>query len=450
MNLLEKFHQYWSVIFPNVHKNNVQLLVAVSGGVDSIVLCDVLHKTEFQFSIAHCNFQLRGAESDRDEQFVRTLSTKYQVLFYHKKFDTQPYAIHNKLSIQEAARKLRYEWFSELLITKFPKDIPAYIVTAHQADDNVETVLMNIFRGTGIGGLHGILPIQGSVIRPLLFTKRTDILEYARANQLEWVEDSSNKEDKYTRNFFRHQLIPLVKEAFPQAEQNIVDNIERWKEVEQVYDAHVVYLKKQLLQIKGEEVHISVLKLRKMYALKTIVFELTKVYGFTSKQTNDVMALLNTESGKYITSSTHRIIRNRAWLIISPLHNERVENILIDAIQHKIDFEAGKLSFQQIERTAFTIPAANNIACLNADEIEFPLLLRKWKQGDYFYPLGMRKKKKLSRFFIDQKLSLTQKENTWVLESNKKIFWIVGNRIDDRFKVTSSTINILKISFQPC
>ncbi|HKG68341.1 MAG TPA: tRNA lysidine(34) synthetase TilS [Segetibacter sp.] len=452
MNLQEKFTQHLKQ-FPFIQPKQKQLL-AVSGGVDSVVLCDLLFAANYDFVIAHCNFQLRGEESERDEQFVRSLGEKYNKEVLVKRFETDKCAAENKFSIQAAARELRYKWFYEIISgeptnnSQLTTHSIHYILTAHHANDSIETVLMNFFKGTGIAGLHGILPVQGKIFRPLLFAKKDELIAYAKENRLSFVEDSSNISDKYTRNFFRHNLFPSLKEIYPNVEDNLLNNIGRLTEAEELYKQSVGLHKKKLLEYKGSEIHIPVLKLQKTSPLFTIVYEIIKDFGFTANQTNEVIALLKSETGKYISSSTYRIIKNRSWLIISPQQTMETANILIEAADKKVRFNDGKLTFEIIESLGFQVPSDNNIAALDYSQIAFPLLLRKWKQGDYFYPLGMKKKKKLSKFFIDQKLSKIDKERVWVLEMNKKIAWIVGHRIDDRFKIQSSTKQVLKISFQ--
>jgi tRNA(Ile)-lysidine synthase len=393
--------------------------------------------------MAHCNFQLRGAESERDEQFVRSLGEKYGKEVLVKKFDTGTYSAENSVSIQIAARVLRYNWFHET-ISSGPCE---YILTAHHANDNIETVLMNFFKGTGIYGLHGILPLQGKIFRPLLFLKKEELLQYSTQNNLPFVEDSSNLSDKYTRNFFRHNLMPLLKEIYPNVEDNLLNNIRRFGEVEELYKQSIERHKKKLLEEKGNEVHIPVIKLQKTTPVASIVYEIIKDFGFTSSQVSGVVDLLNSETGKFVSSATHRVIKNRKWLIISPCQTTAAANILIEAGDKKVLFDGGEITMELLLRSDnFQIPSDKGVAAIDLATITFPLLLRKWKQGDYFYPLGMKKKKKLSRFFIDQKLSKTGKENIWVLEMNKKIVWIVGHRIDDRFKITPLTKDILKIS----
>ena len=447
MTLLEKYRAY--IKQQNLFQPKDKLLLAVSGGVDSVVLCELCKQTGYDFVIAHCNFQLRGEESERDEKFVQELGKKYSVEVLVKKFDTQKYADENKMSIQVAARNLRYKWFDEILKSSTVNcQLPTanWLLTAHHANDNVETLLMNFFKGTGINGLKAILPRHNNIIRPLLFAKKEELIAFATAYKLTFVEDSSNASDKYTRNYFRNELIPGLQKVYPQVEENLLKNVERFREIEMLYQQSINLHTKKLLETKGNEIHIPVLKLLKAEPLNTIVYEIIKDFGFTAHQTEDVIALLKSESGKYIQSASHRIIKNRNWLIITPNQTTEAANILIEENDKQVEFENGKIVLEILQTTNHKPQTTNPVAQLDADEIKFPLLLRKCKKGDYFYPLGMQKKKKLSRFFIDQKLSLTQKEKTWVIEMDRKIIWVVGLRIDDRFKITDKTKNILQIT----
>lgn len=456
MSLLEKFIK--NVQQQNLFQKNDLLLLAVSGGMDSVALCELCCRAGFHFEIAHCNFQLRGEESERDEKFVRQLGERYWTKVFVKKFDTKEYAEKKKISIQVAARELRYEWFGELLKSQstlsiygesslVPIQRSRFLLTGHHANDNIETLLLNFFKGTGIKGLQGILAKKQNIIRPLLFAKKEEILTFLKENNLEFVEDSSNASDKYTRNYIRNQLIPSLQKAFPQVEDNLIHNLDRFSEIEILYHQAIQLHKNRLIEQKGNELHIPVLKLLKTQPLKTIVFEIIKEFGFTAHQTEEIINLLKSESGKYISSSTHKIIKNRNWLIIAPQNVLDSAYILFDEEVGEIEFELGKLRIKDQDSKPAKIPSSNLIAAVDAKEITFPLLLRKWKQGDYFYPLGMQKKKKLSKFFIDQKKSLSDKEKIWVLESNKRIVWIVGERIDDRFKITDKTERVLFIEF---
>ncbi len=441
MQLLKNFIAY--IKKENLFKQKDKLLLAVSGGIDSTVLCELCKQTGYDFAIAHCNFKLRGEESDRDENFVRQLLNKYQVEIFVKEFDTNTIAKEQKTSIEETARNLRYDWFKELLIeNKF-----GYLLTAHHADDNIETVMMNFFRGTGIKGLRGILPKQKNIIRPLLFARRQEIEDFAAQNNIAFVMDSTNAQSDYTRNYFRNELIPAIEKIYPETANNVLRNIDRFVDVEIIYNESIIAIKEKLLEKRGNEIHIPVLKLAKAKPLQTIIYEIISAYNFTAAQVGEVEKLLISESGKYITSSTHRILRNRKWLIISPLRIvEDVSHFLIEKEQPIVLFAAGKLEINIVAKPE-NLVTTSDTAFIDATNLKYPLLLRKWKQGDYFYPLGMDKKKKLSRFFIDIKLSITEKENIWVLESDKKIIWVVGYRIDDRFKVLPNKKDVVKLRF---
>ena len=466
MNLLQQFIQYCKQELRLV-PHQTQWVLAVSGGVDSVVLADLCHHAGFQFVIAHCNFQLRGDESIRDENFVRSLGERYNEEVLVKHFDTKAYAEANKSSIQVAARELRYGWFEEVISDELlvmsdkhkqqslvSKDLQLttynlqlFLATAHHADDNIETLLLNFFRGTGISGLHGILPKQGNIIRPLLFAKREEIVAYAKENNLSWVEDSSNASDKYSRNFVRHQVMPLMKTIYSQVEDNLLGNIERFKEIELIYSASIQQTKSKLIEVKGNESHIPILKLKRQTPLKTIVFEIIKDFGFAATQTEEAIKLLDAANGSFMASASHRLIINRNWLIIAPLQPEEALNIIIEEGIKNIAYAGGTLSFETTPADNTHLPTDATIATLNADEIRYPLLLRPYKQGDYFYPLGMLKKKKLSKLFIDQKLSKTDKERVWVIESDKRIVWVIGLRIDNRFRIKPTSKKQLTIKY---
>ena len=304
---------------------------------------------------------------------------------------------------------------------------------------------MNFFRGTGIKGIRGIEPKHGFIVRPLLFARRSELEDFLKENKLEFVSDYTNQQDDYTRNYFRNQVIPFIEKSFPEVNENILSNIDRFRETELLYRQAIDWHKKKLIEHKGNEIHIPVLKLKKAEPLHSIVYEIIREYDFTSSQTDEVIALLDSESGKYVQSASHRIIKNRKWLIIAPKEAEKADIIIIDE-PGNWQFAIGNLQLETTLTGNRQPATGNSIACLDVDEIKFPLLLRKWKQGDYFYPLGMKKKKKLSSFFIDQKLSKTDKEKVWVIEMDKKIVWVVGYRIDERFKITDKTKKVLKIT----
>jgi tRNA(Ile)-lysidine synthase len=422
-----------------------RLVIAVSGGVDSMVLCELCRQAGFSFSIAHCNFQLRREESKRDEEFVREWAKKYNAPFFLKKFDTEKYAAENKFSIQEAARNLRYGWFNELITANSDESL---LLTAHHADDNMETILMNFFRGTGLTGLTGIPPKAGYIRRPLLpFTKK-EILDYALENKLSFVEDSSNASNKYSRNFIRLEIIPRLTTIYPQVSQNLAETIQRFTGIAQLHHHAVGELKKKLLKKKENEIHVPIKQLMG-FNNKALIYEVISEYGFTEKQIDEVIKLAVADNGSYISSpgKGYHIIRNRHWFIITPADTKTSKNIIIESGMKQLSFDLGKIRFE--ESSNLQPLTSRYAASLDKKQVSFPLVLRKWKTGDYFYPLGMRKKKKISRFLIDQKLSKTEKDKAWVIESNKKIIWVVGHRIDDRFKITAKTKQVYQIELLP-
>ena len=438
MDLTKQFLNY--INSEKLFIKNDRLLLAVSGGVDSVVLCDLCFKAGFNFKIAHCNFKLRGEESEKDAELVKHLAELYSVEYFQKDFDTENYVLENKVSIQVAARELRYNWFDFLLKENHLNKV----LTAHHANDNIETILMNLFKGTGIDGLRGILPGNGKICRPLLFATKDQIKNYAIDNSLVWREDFSNSSEKYTRNYFRNKLIPLLEESLPGFSKNMMENAERFRDIEILYDLSKDRILKRLIKNVNDEVHLPVEGLKNMPANQTILFEIVKQYGFNSKQLPYIMQLLYSETGKFIESNSHRIFKNRKWLIINSKTSEREDNIVIEKSDVEIVTNKFKLNISETQAPA-SFQNNLNIALLNNELIKFPLILRKWKQGDYFYPLGMKRKKKLSKFFIDKKLSISDKENIWVIESDKKIIWVVGQRIDERFKIQPQTKAVLKI-----
>ncbi len=444
MTLVRRFNDF--IRERNLFQKNDLLLVAVSGGMDSVSLCELCHQSGFNFEIAHCNFQLRGEDSTRDENFTEQLAKNYHVPFHLQRFDTKAYAEQNKLSTQEAARNLRYDWFRSLLEVKRNDKQNAFLLTAHHANDAIETLLMNFFKGTGMHGLQGIPKKNGRIRRPLLFATRNEITEFIDQHQLKFVEDISNSSDKYTRNYFRNKLIPSIAEVFPRVEENLLNNLSRFEDAGVLYEKALSDIRIKLVEEKGEELHLPVLKVLKTPAYKTVLFEILKEFHFLSAQLPDVVNLLHAESGKYVDSTTHRVLRNRKWLIISPKHTISVQHILITNDDHAVPFLNGIIRIVKKEWQAdMKLETDMAVALIDAADVTFPLLLRPWRQGDYFYPLGMKHKKKLSRFFIDQKLSIADKEKIWVLECRKKILWIVGMRIDDRFKITNTTKQVLRL-----
>lgn len=426
----------------HLFKSAEKVLLTVSGGVDSVVMCDLFHKANLDFAIAHCNFQLRGTESNEDETFVKELANKYKVMFHTITFETESYAKKNKCSTQVAARELRYEWFE-----KIRKQYNYhYIATAHHLDDSIETFFINLLRGAGISGLHGILPKNNFIIRPMLFCSKTNIVNYAKENKLRYREDSSNASDKYVRNKIRHHVIPVLKEINPQLESTINNNISHLREVELIYKKEIERQQKKIVTQEKSNAIISIKLLNKLSTPVTYLYEFLKPFNFNETIVDEITTALNAESGKQFFSPTHRLVKDRGFLIIEGRKNKRAEKItklLIKKNKKEFVTDELKLKFNTIKKTAtFNLQLSSKTAQLDFDKLEFPLEIRKWQQGDSFYPLGMKGQKKLSDFFIDKKISVPQKENTSLLTSNGKIVWVIGHRIDERFKITEKTNTI--------
>jgi len=441
MHLQARFNKHWAHTFPQFSKDG-HFVLAVSGGADSVVLAHLLKGAGVNFEIAHCNFKLRGAESDRDEAFVKNLAVILDVPFSYKHFDTEAYATAHKISIQEAARNLRYDWFATF---------NTIVITAHHANDNIETVFMHFCRGTGIAGLTGIEPykVKERLLRPLLVFHKQEIIDYATEAGIAFVEDSSNASDKYTRNFFRHQVLPSVQEVFPKSEQNILHTIKHLREVSEVYKIAMQKIVSKLQFIHGNEIHIPVLMWQKAKPLDTVSFELLYPYGFTAAQIPEAIKLLDAHNGAVLISPTHRLIKNRNWMILAPLETStNTSVVVVDQNDTSVHYPGGVLVLQS---SAAMVPEASdsNTCMLYAAALQFPLILRPAATGDYFYPLGMQKKKKLSKFFIDLKLSKTAKEKVWVLVSDNRIAWVIGYRIDNRFKLTPASTAAVKLTFSP-
>ncbi len=448
MDLLHAFQQEWKKKFSYLHPQNCTILLAVSGGVDSMVLLDLLHKMGFTLAVAHVNFQLRGEESYRDERIVQEATHHYQTKFFLNRADTVKFAATEKISIQLAARQLRYQWFYELLSHSFFSEKPnAVIVTAHHANDNIETLLHHFFRGTGIEGLQGIPSENTKIIRPLLFAFKKDILAYAQQNHIRWVEDSSNASDHYTRNFIRLQLLPILLQQFPSIETVLIENIRRFSEAAGLYRQAIDLHRKKLLIPNKDGYQIPIALFKKAIPFQTVLWELCKPFGCTPQQMIAVAQLLDAQNGSILQTPTHRFIRNRNWLLIQSLTELAADLIVIPAFINHVDFANGKLHFEQLKQPKNLQLSPESIVVDEA-AIQFPLILRKWKTGDYFYPFGMQHRKKISRFLIDLKLSVPEKEAVWVLEMNKKIIWVIGYRADNRFRLcTTTSNNCIKITY---
>lgn len=423
-----------------------RILLGVSGGCDSIVMVDLFRKAGFQFDMAHCNFQLRGEESIRDERFVEELARQLGVRFFLKRFQTSDYARANRLSIQMAARDLRYQWFSELT------DQHGYdfVATAHHLDDQVETFFINLIRGTGIAGLQGISTKQGRIIRPLLFATRKQIEQYQTGHKLLYCTDSSNLTEKYLRNKIRHQLVPLLTEMNPDFMNGIIQTMGRLKDGGAVIKGRIDEAARQLVRQEGSTWVIGIPELRKLRPVRLYLMEILTPLGFNYSSVNNIIAALSGPSGKVFLSATHCLLKDRNKLIVQPLKAMQASSdteYLLD--RGVISFDQPlHLKFEEFTRTPDYKPEKDSrIATLDMDKMGFPLVLRKWRRGDRFQPYGMRGQKKLSDFFIDEKLSLFEKENTWLLESDNRIVWIIGHRIDERFRITRYTRQILRIEW---
>ena len=447
MDLLTRFKEY--ILSNGLSHMNDRLLLAVSGGSDSVVMAHLFRQAHIDFAIAHCNFRLRGQESDLDEQLVRSLAEQYGVAFYCKGFDTMHYVTEHNCSVQEAARELRYAWFEQVRSGHGF----TWVSTAHHLNDSLETLLINFFRGTGISGMHGIPDKQGKVIRPLLFARKEELLEYARINQLEFREDLSNNSQKYLRNQVRLQLIPAIKQVFGHLEQNLSGNIGRFREVEELYFQGIGLYRKKLMDQRGEEWFIPILKLQKATPLHTILYELLAPFGFKASQTSEVKELLDSQPGKMVSSHSHRILRDRKFLIITPIREYDGNWYSLLPQDRQLQVPGGKFILERIrlekgDLAVILKNGAKDTALLNWQALEFPLKVRRWSQGDYFYPLGMgNKKKKISRLFIDRKIPQTEKGKIWILESGPRIAWVVGIHTDERFRVTEITPEILRIRY---
>jgi len=423
-----------------------RILLTVSGGIDSVVLFHLFVKAGFSFAVAHCNFTLRGTESDEDEQFVSDLAIKYGVSFHVKRFDTSTFASDNALSIQMAARELRYSWFDELAETYHYK----YIATAHQLNDIIETTLINLSRGTGIAGLHGIPEKNGKIIRPLLFSSRNAIRAYAEENNLAWREDSSNVEEKYARNLIRHQVVPALKKLNPNLEEIFKQNTERFKGTEQLYRFHIEQYKTQLLEKTGEGYAISIADVDATAAPFTILTEILLPFGFNFTTIQTIYKNRFQESGSVYYSPNYIVQKDRThWQLYSIEHLGDFE-YSIDVDTESIEIPGGSLSFQMIGVEQFKgFTHSRTIAYIDAAAITWPMKLRNWTEGDRFQPFGMAGMKKVSDYLIDNKVANNQKKKIPILISNNDILWIVGYRTSEKCKITDSSEKILICTYKP-
>lgn len=416
---------------------NGEVLVAVSGGVDSMVLLDLLQQQEIRFSVAHCNFQLRETESLNDELFVENYCTQNNIKFFVKRFDTLSYAKTHNISIQMAARLLRYAWFEALQNTYC---IP-YLFTAHHLDDSLETFLINLSRGTGIDGLLGINNTE-KIIRPLLIFSKEEILNYALQQRLEWREDSSNSSDKYLRNNIRHHIVPKLKELNPYFLQAFQKSIAHLAQTNNFADEMYQKILNQIITTHNQCVSLNIKQLLEYTNYQYILFSWLQPYGFTAW--NDIYNLVHSNTGKQIFSSEYTLLKNRNELLLFPIQKDS-ETVFINSLDQNIE-KPLKLFFSEV--TDLETFKDKNVIFIDKSLLNFPIIIEKYKESDYFYPFGMQgKKKKISKFFKDEKLSILEKQNTWILKSKGEVVWVVGRRQDERFKVTEQTKHIIKVEY---
>lgn len=442
--MLKEVSEHIDNNFPFLKK--AKLLVATSGGVDSMAASYILNKLGFQIVLAHCNFKLRTTDSDKDEFFVKDWAQKNNITCYTSSFETAQYAKNKKISIQLAARALRYQWFDDLLA----QENYDYIITAHHANDNLETVLLNLTRGTGFKGLLGIPEQNDKIIRPLLPFSRETILAFAIKNKITWREDKSNASDKYSRNKIRHQIIPVLQELNPNVIETFTNSQNHIKGIENILNDRLEVVKKEVvMQTSKSTLSFDIAKISRLSNPKAYLFELLKDYGFSAW--DDVVDLLTAQSGKQVFSKTHRLLKDRELLLLSALksENELSKSYIIDNLEIGLSLEGLNLSFEDVSKTDFNINTNKECVFIDKEKIKGSLKVRKWQKGDYFYPFGMQNKKKISSFFKDQKMSLLEKENTWLLCSDNNIVWIIGRRLDNRFRISENTKKILKINYTP-
>ncbi|MDJ1500853.1 tRNA lysidine(34) synthetase TilS [Xanthocytophaga agilis] len=440
--MLKKFLTY--INEKTLFQPDEKVLLAVSGGMDSVVMLHLFYKAKLNFAVAHCNFGLRGEESDADELFVKKLAKKYKVPFYSEQFDTEAFALQEKVSVQMAARVLRYEWFEGIC----KNNGFSVIATAHHLNDTLETVLFNLTKGTGIAGLHGIQSKNGRIARPLLFANREEIYEYVVENQLAWREDSSNQSSHYHRNLIRNEVIPLLKNINPNLEHTIEHTVDRVLAVEKIFLAEVEKTRAVVMRQEGGVTYINFEKLQTEIEPVIKLHELLKPFHFTYTQVNDIWQTLGAESGRQFDSPSYRLIKDRTELVITAKGLQSYIPATIDADTTQFQNEVVSLSIQKVSASGFKIPSSPKIAALDLATLKFPLKIRLWKQGDKFCPLGMKQKKKVSDFLIDEKVPVNIKERTYVLLSGDDIVWIAGMRIDDRFKLTKETTEVYQISLE--
>ena len=417
------------------------VLLGVSGGIDSMVMVHLFLRCGYEFGIAHCNFRLRGEESDEDEIFVRNYAGKHTIPFFSNSFDTAGYAAKKGVSIQMAARELRYSWFEEIR----KKQGYSVISLAHNLNDNIETFIINLVRGSGISGFAGIKPRSECLVRPLLFVTRDEICEYAEKYEVNYREDSSNTDTKYVRNKIRHLVVPVLKEINPSFENTIDETIARSAEISEIYSRHIAGIKKSMLSETTTGLQVKISDISALSPLNTMIYELFREYGLSRPMIPEFIKLTRSRSGSQLHTPTHRFIRNRGEILISRIQPDSEINIVCNTLEELLKIQLpAKMSVENCGE-AFILPQEKRSTCLSLNKLKFPVIIRNWKPGDTFCPLGMNKRKKLSDFFIDNKFSVPEKEAALIMESDGKIACILGIRTDNRFRVTNSTTRCLVI-----
>lgn len=418
-----------------------RLLLAVSGGVDSMVMAHLFRKAGIGHALAHCNFSLRGPESDGDEHFVAFYAAEHNIPFHCKKFDTLGYAALKRISVQMAARELRYEWF----ISVVNREGFDAVAVAHNLNDNVETFLINLLRGTGLNGLTGMSQHRNNIIRPLLFATRRDIADYARKEGIEFREDSSNAQVKYTRNRIRHRIIPELEKINPGFINAVSATMNHLAGTSGIAEAYFEGLRETLFRRTGSGFEADIKHLINLKPLAPHIYELFRSFGISPGQTDEVISLFGSQTGKYFLTYTHRIVADRGRIIIT----ERKEDVPADYQFNSIDELRMSGLFAEIhisDHSDEPLPVSPLIACIDLDRVAFPVKVRNWEHGDRFMPLGMKQMKKISDFLIDLKVPVTVKDKVLLLLSGEDVMWVMGYRIDDRFRVTGSTEKILMLT----
>lgn len=418
------------------------LLVGVSGGIDSVVLVDLLHRIGLSFAVAHCNFGLRGEESDQDETFVKALAARYEKQFFCQSFPTTEIASENGISIEMAARELRYAWFEEIRQTHHFD----WTVVAHHQDDQTETFFLNLARGTGITGLTGMKTVNGKLVRPLLFATRKEIEAYAEVGKLDFREDSTNALTDFQRNKIRHLVLPLMEELNPSFRDRMQETMVHLNDAYIIYRQAIDKAAKLVVKESASGIaELAIAELKLLHPLDTYLFELLKPYHFNGDVVDEMIRSLDGQSGKQFFSATHRAVLDRETILIQEIRESSSKRFYLDENMDKLDFPV-KLSFTSKKKeTSPAIGTSVKTAFLDKDKLQFPLILRKWQKGDFFQPLGMKGMKKLSDFFVDEKFTLPDKENAWLLTNGEEIVWILGIRLDDRYKITPDTQNMLVV-----